>query len=197
MRSALIGLLALLWGCGEDNTYVAPPPPSVSVSQPVRQTVTDHIEVSGNTQASNSVNLVARVEGYLRSVDFADGAFVKKGDLLFVIEPEPYEAQVQLQEATVAQQQATLASYEKFGKIGSLKQLEAKLAELRAKQEAQHGYLAKQGVNTDYENRAQFEMDSKNWSTNPFAESATEPTGHESECEEQPADASRNPPRSI
>jgi RND family efflux transporter MFP subunit len=109
MRSALIGLLALLWGCGEDNTYVAPPPPSVSVSQPVRQTVTDHIEVSGNTQASISVNLVARVEGYLRSVDFADGSFVKKGDLLFVIEPEPYEAQVQLQEATVAQQQATLA----------------------------------------------------------------------------------------
>jgi membrane fusion protein, multidrug efflux system len=109
MRSALIGLLTLLWGCGEDNTYVAPPPPSVSVSQPVRQTVTDLIEVSGNTQASNSVNLVARVEGYLRSVDFADGSFVKKGDLLFVIEPEPYEAQVQLQEATVAQQQATLA----------------------------------------------------------------------------------------
>ena len=109
MRRALIGLLpVLLWSCGEDNTYVAPPPPTVSVSQPVRQTVTDYIEVSGNTQASNSVNLVARVEGYLQSVDFADGTFVKTGDLLFVIEPEPYEAQVQLQEAMVAQQQATL-----------------------------------------------------------------------------------------
>jgi chromosome segregation ATPase len=85
------------------------------------------------------------------------------------------------------EQQATLASYEKFGKIGSLKQLEAKLAELRTKQEAQLQYLSKQGVNTDYENRAQCEMDTKNWSTNPFAESATEPTGHESESEEQPA----------
>jgi multidrug efflux system membrane fusion protein len=105
---ALIGLLALLWGCGEDNTYVAPPPPAVSVSQPVRQTVTDYIEVSGNTQASNSVDLVARVEGYLQSVNFTDGSFVKKGDLLFVIEPQPYEAQVRLQQATVAQQQATL-----------------------------------------------------------------------------------------
>src|SRR5919106_946191 len=109
MRRALIGLLpVLLWSCGEDNTYVAPPPPTVSVSQPVQQTVTDYIEVSGNTQASNSVNLVARVEGYLQSVDFTDGTFVKKGDLLFLIEPEPYEAQVQLQEAMVAQQQATL-----------------------------------------------------------------------------------------
>lgn len=109
MRRSLIGLLVLLWGCGEENTYVPPPPPAVSVSQPIRQTVTDYIEVTGNTQASNSVNLVARVEGYLQSVDFADGSIVKKGDLLFVIEPEPYEAQVQLQEATVAQQQASLA----------------------------------------------------------------------------------------
>jgi RND family efflux transporter MFP subunit len=112
MRRALIGPLALLpvllWGCGEENTYVPPPPPTVSVSQPVRQTVTDTIEVAGNTQASNTVNLVARVEGYLQSVNFTDGSFVKKGDLLFVIEPEPYQAQVQLQEATVAQQQATL-----------------------------------------------------------------------------------------
>jgi multidrug efflux system membrane fusion protein len=109
MKRARIGLLcALLWSCGEDNTYVPPPPATVSVSQPVQQTVTDYIEVSGNTQASNSVNLVARVEGYLQSVDFTDGTFVKKGDLLFVIEPQPYEAQVQLQEAMVAQQQATL-----------------------------------------------------------------------------------------
>jgi multidrug efflux system membrane fusion protein len=104
----LFGLLALLSGCGEENTYVPPPPPVVSVSQPVRQTVTDYIEVTGNIQSSNSVDLVARVEGYLKSVDFTDGTFVKKGDLLFVIEPEPYQAQVQLNKATVEQEQATL-----------------------------------------------------------------------------------------
>jgi RND family efflux transporter MFP subunit len=112
MRRTLIVLVAALPvvapGCGEENTYEPPPPPTVSVSQPVRQTVTDSIEVTGNVQASNTVDLVARVEGYLQSVDFTDGSFVKKGDLLFVIEPEPYQAQVQLQEATVAQQQATL-----------------------------------------------------------------------------------------
>jgi chromosome segregation ATPase len=88
------------------------------------------------------------------------------------------------------EQQATLASYEKFGKVGSLKQLEAKLAELRTKQEAQLQYLSKQGVNTDYENRAQMELNSKSWSSNPFDEppGATEPTGNSSECDEQSAD---------
>jgi membrane fusion protein, multidrug efflux system len=100
-------LAIVLAGCGEDNTYV-PPPPVVTVSHPVRQTVTDYIELTGNTQSSNSVDLVARVEGYLQSVNFEDGSFVKKGDLLFVIQPEPYEANVRLAQATVEQQQATL-----------------------------------------------------------------------------------------
>ncbi len=103
---ALLGLV--LAGCGQDNTYVPPPPPGVTVSRPVQQTVTNTIELTGNTQSSNSVNLVARVAGYLQSVNFKDGSIVKKGDLLFVIEPEPYEANVQLAQATVEQRQATL-----------------------------------------------------------------------------------------
>jgi chromosome segregation ATPase len=86
------------------------------------------------------------------------------------------------------EQQATLASYEKFGKVGSLKQIEGKLAELRARQEAQLGQLAKQGVNTDYENRAQFDMDSKTWSNNPFDKSSQEPSEQPSDCEGQPTD---------
>jgi RND family efflux transporter MFP subunit len=80
----------------------------VTVAKPVQKTVTDTIELTGNTQSSNTVNLVARVAGYLQSVNFQDGSIVKKGDLLFVIEPEPYEANVQLAKATVEQQQATL-----------------------------------------------------------------------------------------
>jgi multidrug efflux system membrane fusion protein len=102
-------LVFLLAGCGEENTYAPPPPPTVTVARPVQQTVTDSIELTGSTQSTNSVNLVARVAGYLDSVNFADGSFVKKGDLLFVIEPKPYEANVQLARATVEQQQATLA----------------------------------------------------------------------------------------
>jgi RND family efflux transporter MFP subunit len=108
-RHLAAAVLALLLGaCGEENTYVAPPPPSVTVAKPVQKTVTDTIELTGNTQTSNSLNLVARVAGYLQSVNFQDGAFVKQGDLLFVIEPEPYEAVVQVAQATVEQEQATL-----------------------------------------------------------------------------------------
>lgn len=66
-------------------------------------------------------------------------------------------------------QQATLASYEKFGKVGSLKQLEGKLAELRAVQEAQLQSLAKRGVCTDYEQRAREEMSLQGRSVDPFA----------------------------
>jgi multidrug efflux system membrane fusion protein len=110
-------LLLLLAGCGMDNTYVPPPPPEVTVGRPVQRTVTNTIELTGNTQSSNTVNLVARIAGYLQSVNFKDGAIVKKGDLLFVIEPAPYQASVQLAEATVEQQQATLtqatAEYER------------------------------------------------------------------------------------
>jgi membrane fusion protein, multidrug efflux system len=101
-------LACLLAACGEDNTYVPPPPPTVTVARAVQQTVTDYLQLTGSTQSSNSVDLVARVAGYLDSVNFTDGSFVKKGDLLFVIEPKPYEANVQLAKATVEQQQATL-----------------------------------------------------------------------------------------
>jgi chromosome segregation ATPase len=72
--------------------------------------------------------------------------------------------------ALTEEQQATLKSYEKFGKVGSLKQVEAKLAELRAKQEAQLDFLSKQGVHADYENKAAYEMDSADANVNPFDE---------------------------
>jgi chromosome segregation ATPase len=72
--------------------------------------------------------------------------------------------------ALTEEQQATLKSYEKFGKVGSLKQVEAKLAELRAKQEAQLDWLSKQGVEMNYENKAEYELDSADANTNPFDE---------------------------
>jgi multidrug efflux system membrane fusion protein len=99
---------AALAGCKKENSYVPPPPAAVAVARPLQQAVPNYIELTGNTQSSNSVDLVARVPGYLESVNFKDGSFVKKGDLLFVIEPQPYEANVQLAQATVEQQQATL-----------------------------------------------------------------------------------------
>ncbi len=107
--AALCAALGLgLSGCGQSNTYVAPPPPKVTVAKPVEQKVTRYFEATGNAAAINSANLVARVQGFLTEIKYVDGAPVKKGAHLFTIEPEPY--QLKLQQAQAAEQaaQATL-----------------------------------------------------------------------------------------
>ena len=73
----------------------------MTVSQPAQQEVTDSLDLTGTVTPSRSVDLVARVTGYLESVKFQDGAMVKEGDLLFVIEPEPYRQQLALAEAAL------------------------------------------------------------------------------------------------
>jgi RND family efflux transporter MFP subunit len=91
------------------NTPQAPQPPSVVVKKPKLMMVTEYVTQTGNTVAYNSVDLVARVEGYLVSQNFTDGSFVKKGKELFVIEPEPYLEQLKAAEATVAADKAAYA----------------------------------------------------------------------------------------
>ncbi|MBV8755255.1 MAG: efflux RND transporter periplasmic adaptor subunit [Hyphomicrobiales bacterium] len=91
----------LLTNCGEQNRYAAPPPPKVTVANPVQQPVTNYLEITGNTAAVNSVDLVARVQGFLQEIHYRDGDFVKQGTVLFTIEPEPY--QVKLDQAKAAE----------------------------------------------------------------------------------------------
>jgi RND family efflux transporter MFP subunit len=67
-----------------------------------------YLEVTGNAVAYNSVDLEARVQGFLQEIDYKDGAGVKQGDTLFVIEPTPYQAQLQQAQATLAGTQADL-----------------------------------------------------------------------------------------
>src|SRR5262249_2143832 len=88
---AALLLPGLLAGCGESNTYVPPPPPKVTVAQPVKKTITRHLQATGNAAAVNTANLVARVPGFLETIDYKDGDFVKKGTVLFTIERETYE----------------------------------------------------------------------------------------------------------
>jgi len=95
-------------GCEERNAYVPPPPPQVTVSQPVHQRVSEYLEFTGNTQAFNSVQLVARVQGYLEKVFFHDGDSVKKGQPLFLIQQDTYLARLKQAKAQVLQQQASL-----------------------------------------------------------------------------------------
>ena len=124
---ALAGLIILATlmtaACGEKNTFVAPPPPKVTVSQAVKQPVTDYLEFTGNTQAINSVQLKARVEGYLEKIFFKDGDQVKKGQLLFLIQENTYEAKLQQAEAEILSQKAKLfhaqTEYARFTKLVS------------------------------------------------------------------------------
>ena len=80
----------LLASCGEENKYVAPPPPKVTVAHPISKQVPRYLEATGNAAAINTANLVARVQGFVRQVHYKDGDMVKKGALLFTIEPETY-----------------------------------------------------------------------------------------------------------
>jgi len=97
-----------LAGCGQNNTYQAPPPPKVTVAKPVEQKVTRYFEATGNTAAINSANLVARVQGFLTEITYTDGQPVKKGQHLFTIEPEPYQLKLQQAQASEAAAQATV-----------------------------------------------------------------------------------------
>jgi membrane fusion protein, multidrug efflux system len=109
LRAGTVAVLLCLSACeNAGNSYEPPPPPPVKVARPVVRPVTDYLELTGSASAVASVNLVARVPGYLESVNFRDGSIVNQGDLLFVIEPETYEADVKLAKATLAQQQAQL-----------------------------------------------------------------------------------------
>jgi multidrug efflux system membrane fusion protein len=89
------------------NAYVPPPPPKVTVAQPVQKPVTLYIDLTGNTAPFNTVTLVARVQGYLESIDYVDGASVTKGTQLFGIEQDQYKAQLDQAKATLASDKAT------------------------------------------------------------------------------------------
>ena len=97
-----------LAACGEKNEYVAPPPPKVTVTQPTQAPYTQYLETTGNTAAINSADLVARVPGFIDSIDYQDGARVKKGTLLFTIEPESYKLKLSQSKAAQASAEAAL-----------------------------------------------------------------------------------------
>ncbi|MGI2323278.1 MULTISPECIES: efflux RND transporter periplasmic adaptor subunit [Methylococcus] len=87
-------------GCGGGESGMAGlPTPKVEVSQPVRREILETDEYTGRLQAVESVDVRARVSGYLEQILFADGSRVKKGDLLFVVDPRPYVAQLQQAQA--------------------------------------------------------------------------------------------------
>jgi multidrug efflux system membrane fusion protein len=99
----------LLIGCnGEPAASSAPPPPPVTVARPLQKTITEWDEYTGRFTAVATVDVRARVSGFIDSIHFKDGQLVKQGDLLFVIDPRPYKLAVEQAKADVERAQAKL-----------------------------------------------------------------------------------------
>ena len=102
----------LIWALaacsGQSNEYVEPPPPKVTVAKPLQQEVTDYLEFTGTTHAFEEVEVRARVAGFLQSMNFTPGTKVEKGELLFVIDPREYQAELNAANAELSSAEAQL-----------------------------------------------------------------------------------------
>src|SRR5262245_58857255 len=116
LAAALAILLYRYWGIWEQwgffqstqTTPAAPPPPAVTVAKPIVREMIEWKDFTGQFEAVDFVDVRARVSGYLESINFVDGQIVKVGDLLFVIEPKPFELALQSATADLAQANANL-----------------------------------------------------------------------------------------
>jgi len=104
---AVAAAAALGIGC-EQPAPVAPPPPEVYVTQVIQKDVPEYVELVGQTQGFQDVEIRARIEGYLDTVNFREGSFVRRGALLYQIDPKPLEASLAAAKASVAEAQARL-----------------------------------------------------------------------------------------
>lgn len=105
--SVALGVTLTLAGCKKPNTFVPPPPAEIGVATPLQQSVTPTLDLTGTLAAYNQADLVARVQGVLQQINYADGAIAKAGDTLFVVDPAPYEAKLQQAEAAQVAAQAS------------------------------------------------------------------------------------------
>ena len=107
LTGAIIAV-AFLCGCHRQTAMPAPAPVAVTTAKPIEREIVDYVEFTGNTAAVKSVDIRARVSGYLDKLGFSEGAIVKAGDMLFEIDPRPYQAALDLAQANVEQAQAQL-----------------------------------------------------------------------------------------
>jgi RND family efflux transporter MFP subunit len=158
----LCGMLLIL--VGSTGGVPAEPrdsPPEVQVSRPVAREVADHENFTGRTDAVNSVAIRSRVTGYVVKTPFKEGSEVKKGDVLFEIDPRPYQAQVdqaqaqvELNKAQLKHAEATLARLRALpaGGVGKqeLDEAQAAVEEAKARMEASRAALLLYKLNLDY-----------------------------------------------
>ena len=104
-----LAIATLVASCGEGQKQAGPPPPAVTVAEPVKRTVFDYDEYVGRFTAINSVEVRARVSGYLDKLHFKDGQLVKQGDLLFTIDKRPFQNTLDQARANLVQAQSNVA----------------------------------------------------------------------------------------
>ncbi|MGC1682504.1 MAG: efflux RND transporter periplasmic adaptor subunit [Pseudolabrys sp.] len=108
--AALLVRATLVASCGEQQKQGGgPPPPAVTVAKPIKRTVVDYDEYVGRFAAINSVEIRARVSGYLDKLHFKDGQVVKQGDLLFTIDKRPFQNTLDQARANLVQAQSNVA----------------------------------------------------------------------------------------
>lgn len=108
-KSALIAacLLGLLLTACEKNTgTAAPPPPQVTVATPIKKQVSDYLHFTGNLAGVDAVEIRARVKGFIQAINATPGSAVKKGDVLFTIDPAPYQAILNARKGSLVAAQA-------------------------------------------------------------------------------------------
>ena len=117
-----LAMLLLLPGCRRRAAPASPPPPAVSVSRPIVRDVTEWDEYPGRLAASDAVDVQARVSGFIDRAPFTEGALVEQGQLLFVIDPGPYQAELDRAQAQSAQAEAQLKQAQgEFERVAPLK----------------------------------------------------------------------------
>src|SRR5882672_8307550 len=112
LLTILLLLVPALAACGQSQSQPqasAPPPPQVTIAKPVARMIADQDEYVGRFVAVESVEVRARVPGYLEAIHFQDGQIVKAGDLLFTIDRRPFQIALAQTRASLAQARATLA----------------------------------------------------------------------------------------
>ena len=106
---AVAAVAATLCSACEKPPVAAPAPPEVYVAPVVQRDVPVYLDLVGQTQGFQDVDIRARVEGFLDSVNFREGSFVRKGDLLYQIDPKPLQATLAQANAELATSRARLA----------------------------------------------------------------------------------------
>jgi len=146
IRNFTLGTLAamVLTACGTQEKAAQsapPPPPEISVAQVIHEQITEWDEFTGRLQAPQTVSLVPRVSGYINKVMFQEGALVKKGDVLFLIDSQPFDTEVKRLKADLinAKAAAQLANhdYERAKKLGKQRAISNEAVDNRLAQQQQ------------------------------------------------------------